>query len=401
MCYTEGMAGLLIGILAKAGGACVSGRVVLRASLALALLFPPFLMNTHVAAQTPVSAAASPASAAEESQSSAEHSVSVGDESPESTANDSAANGERDPEAAEDATLDESAIVAAERPSPHWVDSSHAYASNQAQSLAQWMDDFFGAPIADAERANSFLRTILIDDWDQRDGHDPKVRLRGQINLPKISERVDLFFSGEEAEATLTEEERSAENDVGLRVNFRDGKRTRLDATVSLRSGPAFLPGVRFRYQQPINDVTWGRFTQRLQYHTEDGFRSLSNFEFNRILDERSLIRWGARVRYREDREFWDWNTGITLRHWFDDHRDFPSAVEYYVAMSGRDQPQTFDTNYRIGVLYRRQFFRDYLFYEIEPNYNWRRDTFEEDREGVLAIVLRLEVMLGEDPSRQ
>nr|BBD50092.1 hypothetical protein [Haliea sp. ETY-M] len=307
------------------------------------------------------------------------------------------------PAAAVEPSLEEESVAAEEgsagdktRPSPHWVDSSHAYATNRAQALAQWMDDFFGAPIADAERANSFVRAILIDDWDERDGHDPKLRLRGQVNLPKISSRADLVFSGEEAEQTLTEEERAQENDVGVRFNFRDSNRTRLDATVSLRSGPALLPGVRFRYQQPISENSWGRFTQRLQYHTEDGYRALSNFDLNRILSEDTLIRWGGRLRYREDKEFWDWNTGITYRRWFKDHKDFPSAIEYYVAMSGRDKPQTFETNYRIGVLYRRQFFREFLFYEIEPNYNWRRDEFEDKREGVLGIVFRLEVMLDE-----
>lgn len=282
------------------------------------------------------------------------------------------------------------------RSDPHWVDSSHAYATNQAQALAQWMDDFFGAEVRDAERANSFVRTILIDDWDERDGHDFKVRLRGQVNLPKISERVDLIFSGEESEQTLTEEERSQENDVGVRFNFRDSARSRLDATLSLRSGPALLPGVRYRYQQPITDNSWGRFTQRLQYHTEDGYRSLSNVDLNLLVSERSLLRWSGRVRYREDKEFWDWNTGITYRRWLRDHEKFPSAIEYYVAMSGRDDPESFSTNYRIGVLYRQQFFREFLFYEIEPSYNWRRDTFEEKREGVLGIVLRLEIMLDE-----
>jgi hypothetical protein len=295
-----------------------------------------------------------------------------------------------------DPALQEQAVDAAGRPIGQWVDTGHAYATNRAQALAQWMDDFFGAPIADAERANSFVRTIIVDDWDQRDGHDFKFRVRGQVNLPKISSRADLIFSGEEAEQTLTEEERSQENDVGLRFNFRDSNRTRFDATLSLRSGPAILPGVRFRYQQPITDNSWGRFTQRLQYHSEDGYRAISNVDLNRALGERSLIRWGARLRYREDKDFWDWNTGITYRRWFADHKDFPSALEYYVAVSGRDQPETFETNYRIGVLYRKQFFREFLFYEIEPNYNWRRDTYEEKRSGVLGIVLRLEVMLDE-----
>lgn len=287
------------------------------------------------------------------------------------------------------------ALVSAE--APHWVDSSHAYATNRAQALVQWMDDFFGAQVRDAERADTFVRTILVDDWDGRDGHDLKIRLRGQLSLPKISERVDLFFSGEESEQTLTEDERAQENDVGVRFNFRDSRRFRADATLSLRAGPAVLPGLRLRYQQPISENSWGRLTQRLQYHSADGYRFLSNVDLNRAMGNDRLLRWGARLRYREDKEFWDWNTGVTYRTWFSDHEDFPSAIEYYVAMSGRNEPQRFSTNYRVGAVYRKQFFRRFLFYEIEPSYNWRRDTYEEKREGVLGIVFRLEVMLDDD----
>ncbi|MEE4279196.1 MAG: hypothetical protein V2I82_12075 [Halieaceae bacterium] len=287
--------------------------------------------------------------------------------------------------------------VTAQTPAPHWVDTSHQFATNRAQAMVQWMDDFFGAQVRDAERADSFIRAIFIDDWDARDAHDLRVRLRGQVSLPKISKRVDLVFSGEEAEQTLTEEERGSENDIGVRVNFRDDVRSRFDATLSLRSGPALLPGLRYRYQLPLSENSWGRVTQRLQYHSDDGYRSLTNFDLNRALSEHSVLRWGGRLRYREEREFWDWNTGINYRRWLDDHEQYPSAIEYYVAMSGQSEPERFATNYRVGVLYRRQFFREFLFFEVEPNYNWRRDRFEDRREGVAGIVLRLEVMLDDD----
>ena len=292
--------------------------------------------------------------------------------------------------------LEETAVSASED-APHWVDTSHQFATNRAQALAQWMDDFFGAEVRDAERADTFLRAIFVDDWDARDGHDLRIRVRGQVSLPKISQRVDLVFSGEEAEQTLTEEERASENDIGLRVNFKDGRRSRFDATISLRAGPAILPGLRYRYQLPLSENSWGRITQRLQYHSSDGYRSLTNFDLNRTMGDHALLRWGGRLRYREDREFWDWNTGIRYRRWFDDHDKFPSAIEYYVAMSGRNEPETFATNYRVGVLYRRQFFREFLFLEVEPNYNWRRDEFEDKREGVASLVLRLEIMLDDD----
>ena len=74
-------------------------------------------------------------------------------------------------------------------PEPNWVDTSHTYAADTAQSMTEWMDDFFGDPTYDAERAESFLRLELEDDWESEDGHDLGVKLRGKVQLPKISKR--------------------------------------------------------------------------------------------------------------------------------------------------------------------------------------------------------------------
>lgn len=309
-----------------------------------------------------------------------------------------AAADEPSPRLASEEIVPEETEAAPERT---WVDSSHAYATNRAQGLAQWMDDFFGIEIRDAERADSFIRVIGSDDWNDRDGHDVAVRLRGQVDLPKISERVDLVFSGEENEQTLSESELAKASDVGLRVNFRDSDRLRFDATLSARSGPALLPGLRFRYQQPLSDTTWGRVTQRLQYHTSDGYRAITNLDLNHLQSEQSMIRWGSRLRYEEDSGFWDWNTGLSYRRWLKDHRQFPSAIETFFSVGGRDDPEPFISSYRVGVLFRRQFLRRFLYYEIEPNYEWRKQFRGDRRRGVWGAVLRLEIMLDEDLARR
>ena len=62
-----------------------------------------------------------------------------------------------------------------------WVDSSHAYATNQAQALVEWMDAFFGDQTYNLEQAESYLRLEFIEDWDQDDGNKFKVRLRGKV----------------------------------------------------------------------------------------------------------------------------------------------------------------------------------------------------------------------------
>ncbi len=49
-------------------------------------------------------------------------------------------------------------------PAVTWVDNSHAYATDQAQALTEWMDSFFGDPVYDLEKAQSWLRLDLVSE---------------------------------------------------------------------------------------------------------------------------------------------------------------------------------------------------------------------------------------------
>ena len=39
-----------------------------------------------------------------------------------------------------------------------WVDAAHTATADSAQALVEWMDEFFGDPTYDLEKAESFLR---------------------------------------------------------------------------------------------------------------------------------------------------------------------------------------------------------------------------------------------------
>lgn len=281
---------------------------------------------------------------------------------------------------------------------PSWIDENHAKATTRAQALVQWTDSFFGSTVQDAERSDSFVRVIVADDWDRKDGHDVKLRMRGQVKLPRISKRLDLVFAGDEADENLAGEDNSSRSEeAGLRLNLRDKTRGRLDATLGVSSGPGLRPGLRYRYQSDISDNTWYRFTQRLQYGTEESYRTISELGVHRYVDEGSLLRWKGRVRYRDDRGFWDWRSSIVYRQWLNDHEKYPSALQYFVGWGGNTDPELATRNFRLGVLYRQQFRRPWLYYEIEPNYSLRKDTAEEKRKWVFGVVLRVEVMLDDD----
>jgi hypothetical protein len=108
----------------------------------------------------------------------------------------------------------------------NWLDNSHAYLTNQTQSLAGWMDGFFGDPAHDAEIAESFVRLEVIEDWNSEDGNNSKIKVRGRIQMPRLSERISLVFSGEENEAGEEDFDREKDDNVGLQFRAAETERS-------------------------------------------------------------------------------------------------------------------------------------------------------------------------------
>jgi hypothetical protein len=279
-----------------------------------------------------------------------------------------------------------------------WVDHGHAVMTNQAQALTEWMDAFFGDPNYNLEQAESFLRLEAFSEWDEEDGVDLKLRLRGKVQLPKISKRLNLFFAGEEGD-TLTEEERNQEDQIGIQYRVREGTRSRFDATIGWASG-SLRPGIRYRNEGVIDERNSYRYIQRLQYEDGENFFTTGQVDLNHILDDDNILRWSNRAKWGDHTDGVEWRTRLSLRQARDRDARRPVALNYYGTINGVTRPDSFVKNYRLGVIWRRQVYRDFLFLEVEPAFNYRRRKLEDEREPAWSLILRLEIALERDLRR-
>ncbi len=278
-----------------------------------------------------------------------------------------------------------------------WVDTTHAYATNQAQALTEWMDDFFGDQNYDLERPESLLRLEWGNTWDQEDGSKSRLRLRGKLQLPALSERLNLVFSGDDGD-TLEEDERDSVDDVGVFYKLGERTRSRVDLTLGVDWGE-LTPGVRYRNQGPVGDLYRYRFTQRLEYESDEGLHSTSELNLDHALAENKLLRWGSRAIYGEETEGVEWRTRLAVRQRFETPTlHDPFVFSYFATVKGVSDPN-YIKNYRFGILFRRQVFRRYFFAEIEPSYNLRKRE-GESRDGVWNVTLRFEILLEPDRRR-
>jgi len=306
---------------------------------------------------------------------------------------------EREPSSDEGASpeLESKNITAAARDrAERWVDSSHRFATDQTVALTRWVDSFFGDMDGDAEIAESRLRLKITTDWDERLETETRVSLGGKVNLPRLADRVDLVFRGDDPDELVAgDEDDPSQSQVGLQVLLDEsaGGNHRTDFTVGL-SGAGPKPGVKYRYKTLWGSNTSFRFSQRAQYDFDDGAFATTKLDIDYALSRRSLIRSQHRLLYGEKSDGAEWSSNIgVVRQWAVEN-GFERAAYLYAGVKGNTEPDSYRENYQVGLRLRAQAIREFLFFELEPTLNQRIDEPNLPRETAWALEARIEFLL-------
>jgi hypothetical protein len=190
-----------------------------------------------------------------------------------------------------------------------------------------------------------------------------------------------------------------SEDRIGLQyqVGPKDIRKHRFDLTLGLgNSGPK--PGVKYVYQDAFAEDLNFRFTQRFTYDLGEGGYGSSRFVLDKALRERELVRAYTRFLYGEKTDGTEWSSSLSYARGWQGGSGRVGATWLYGGADGQTEPYDFVKNYKVGARFRRQAYRDWLFWEIEPSYNWRIDEPYFDREGAWRIELRLEFLLFDNP---
>ncbi len=296
--------------------------------------------------------------------------------------------------------------------SGNWVDASHRYIGNRADDLAVYLDRFFGSPQEDLESADSNIRFITRLDWDQDDGNKTKFRLRGNVHLPRVNERLSLVLNGEDQDNQSGVSDPGEENTAGLQLNALQTKRSRFDLTLSATSGPNLKPGARYRYKDNWGDRSRFRYTGRADYSNDKRFRLVNNLEFDYLTGMTSLVRWSNRIEYGQRTEGTEWSSIVSWRYGY----SLDSAFAWVFGLNGKSSPDVPNkiregkpfngvqyppnatggssllTNYGTILKFRNRLYSDWLYLEVEPGWSYRKRNNFEERHGVWHARINFEI---------
>lgn len=306
-----------------------------------------------------------------------------------------------------------------------WIDSSRAGFKQQLDGYAQNIDNYLsnGLPSETTSdelgeqaaaiqhsknnrRARAELRLYVDNDWNEYDGFNTKVRLRGNLELPTAQRRLKLVFgddsvdddgsiteldsqnqvavlregipekkSGDERYSHLRDIRRDAVDDnqsFALRLSRDLSDRLDTDVDLGLRSGVSdvYLRG-RLDYKHTLSDIYRLDSRQTLRYGSESKLYLNSRWDISRHTHPHIHNNWHSSFSHSDENK----NQGITWFQRLSRHHQLgrQRQFSYGVLVSGQfGKDDAGVSTYGPWVGYEQPIIREWI--KIETNVSYLRD---------------------------
>lgn len=283
-----------------------------------------------------------------------------------------------------------------------WYDSSQLYVNTKFCEPALWFDNYFANDrIFQEGVAGTYIQLRNDFIYDEEEKFELKIRLKASIELPGTENRLRLTFEGDEDEDLRDIAPgggADASNSLGMQLDLVKSARSKFSVTASLTPRLRF----RYRYTYPITNAITMRLTQDIQ--TEKGINSTrTRIDYEHLLWKNFLFRSSSEGEITDEFDGVDWLQAFVMYQKISNK----TSVAYETSVNGITEPETLALNYRVGIRYRKNFHREWLFYEIAPDYTWPvtlsedRSLVEIDRRSKWRILLRLEIHFGNARKRR
>ncbi len=281
--------------------------------------------------------------------------------------------------------------------------SKKAKENNASASMSDYFSDFFKDETFLNSNNESYLRVRLGPEFNQKDDNKWELSIAFNLSLPHTQDSLKLFI-GEDVDADLNDkvpDPKAKDASLGVQYfipEFIDGLETDFKVGIT-----GINPFVNAQFQYPFDFHDWRlRPVQEIRYSLEDEIEEETRMYFDRRISSTEMLRlylkresetqkygqrYSAQISYFNTLAYQEgFNNYIAISgdsHYFKNHPDYiPDGYEH----SGID-------NYRVGMVWKEQFFRKWLFYEIEPIVEWDRRYYYDVNYIVKAT---LELWFGE-----
>ncbi len=286
-----------------------------------------------------------------------------------------------------------------------WLDTGHAFIEQRIFAPVLRLDRFFSDERdLEAQRSRSFLRWRSEIRFTEHRGKpayatgvSANLRLPG---LDKRLERLRIVIEGETRntfaalfptgtpEAEVEETTGGAAN-AELRFRFWETVLSHADLGAGLlfRLPPGAFGRTRLRLVLPVKKLLLTRWVATGFWRTDTHLGTSASTEAERPLGPKVIARLMGNATVTQRSKGIEWSSDFAFLTSF----DVRSAAQFGVAVNGATRARPALDRWRVYARMRRDFYRRWLFFEIEPDVSWPW-TADLGRHRVLSVAGRLEI---------
>ncbi len=277
----------------------------------------------------------------------------------------------------------------------NWYDESQIFVNSKFCEPALWFDNFFANDrIFNEGAAGTYIRWRNEFIYDEEEDFSFDMGISASVELPGFEDRLRVTFDNDEDQDIQDVAPGNAQQNnssLGLQLDVLENDRSKFNIKVSF--SPKIL--LRYRYTYPVLDSLTLRFTQEVQRKEQvNDARTLIDIE--KAFKPQFLFRSSTEGKVSEEYDGIDWLQAFVLYQ----RINKKTSLAYESSVNGISEPETLATNYRLGIRFRKNFHREWLFYEIAPEVTWPVTLDEdrlvvEERRSKWLLFFRLEVHFG------
>ena len=293
-----------------------------------------------------------------------------------------------------------------------YVDRTHAYFDRKVNQVAVWFDGLFGDTARQStEKAD--IKLQWTNELRAEEGESVKYRssLHAHLHLPRFEKKIRLVIMEEtrqEAVVPIPIDPGTPVANTPTNTNNLRALNTELRYYVrETKTGYAFLAvgsrfvwlpetfvRARFLWRHTLSDNTFISPSVTPFWQDHIGFGITPQLDFGHTFAHDNFFLWANSATVFKNRSGFLWGSQVSLSRILSPI----AAVAFAIGANGATRPSVVTdrfnlaaNNYRATVKYRRNIYRPWLFLELIPETNWRRQEAGR-REVIPAFTVRLEI---------
>jgi len=278
-----------------------------------------------------------------------------------------------------------------------FIDETQEQISEKVMRTAAWIDSFFDAKQVQAEENESTIRLKLETLIEEGEAVDFRLKASLRLVLPRLQDRASVTISGDPdddpdfentpAEAQQKKVLGSDKNDVTVAMSYtlKETMRRHISVSMGFRFR-GIIPAVYLqgRYRHQVKLVQWTvRFTERIRWYNDVGWESRTSLDFDTTLSQRLFFRTTFQGDWYEDEKGYFYGVSFSVTQKLSERR----AIEYGWINSFQTEPNNHLEEIMFRVRYRQNIWRNWIFYEIQPQIRFPKSEAFNITPGVLLIL--------------